>query len=321
MDQVYNLLGFEEPFSSWSHFFGAAYFAICSAFLIYRARGNTLRVTAVSVFCFAVVFLLSMSGTFHLLSIGGTARSVLQRLDHAGIWLLIISTFVPVHMILFKRAWRWLVLLIVWTIGITALVLKTVFFRDFPEYLSLTFYLVLGWFGLFSAIGYYRHRYPLKDVLWIVLGGLSYSLGAVFDFMRWPVLYTHVVQAHELFHLFVLGGIFCHWHFVYDIADMGVSSQLVFRITRRKGQPSFARALSENIQFYFSTPEEFQEKLRTHINQVFRPQRRPESICLRYVDEDFINPITFEIDQPADLCASSWGGSPAKISSNSSSSL
>ena len=53
------------------------------------------------------VFLLSMSGVYHMMESGGTARAVMGRLDHSAIFVLIAGTFTPVHGILFRGWARW----------------------------------------------------------------------------------------------------------------------------------------------------------------------------------------------------------------------
>ncbi len=106
---------------------------------------------SLGVFVFGAVFMFSMSGVYHLLDQGGTPRYVMQHLDHAAIWIMIAGTFTPIHVILFTGWRRWGVLAIVWTAAITGLVLKTVFFDEFPEWLGLIFYLALGWVGVFSG--------------------------------------------------------------------------------------------------------------------------------------------------------------------------
>ena len=55
----------------------------------------------------------------------------------------------------------------------------------------------------------------IRLVLW---GGLAYTAGAVFEFLRWPALPGGVVGPHEIFHLAVLAGIGCHWAFILRIA-------------------------------------------------------------------------------------------------------
>ena len=73
---------------------------------MFRGRDHAGRVIAPGIFSFAIVFLLAKSGDYHLLEPGSTARAVLQRLNHAGIFFLIAGTFTPIHGLLFTRSLR-----------------------------------------------------------------------------------------------------------------------------------------------------------------------------------------------------------------------
>jgi channel protein (hemolysin III family) len=155
---------------------------------------------------------------YHLLDPQGTPRMVLQVLDHAAIFMLIACSFTPIHAILFRGVGRWGMLALIWTFGIVAISLKTVFFASMPQALGLSLYLGMGWIGLGSGIALLR-RFPFPLIEPILWGGVAYSIGAVLEFLRWPVLIPGVVQWHEVFHLAVLIGLAFHWSFVYAIAD------------------------------------------------------------------------------------------------------
>jgi channel protein (hemolysin III family) len=209
--------GFSDPVSSLTHLAGAVVFAILSAFLIARGRGDARRVISLAVFALSCVLLLSFSGVYHLLSPGTAARSVLMRLDHAAIFVLIAGSFTPVHVILLRGLWHWHLLAWIWLAAITGLVLKTVYFDATPQWLGLLMYLGLGWLGLISTIALAR-RSGVRFVLPLVWGALAYTIGAVAEFLRWPVLVAGIVGPHEVFHLAVLAGISFHWAFVREIA-------------------------------------------------------------------------------------------------------
>ncbi len=156
-----------------------------------------------------------MSGVYHLLATEGTAHRVLQRLDHAAIFALIAGSFTPLQPAFFCGLFgRWCVLLLVWTLAILGIVLKSVLFDAVPEIVSLVLYLGLGWLGLGSCIVLGR-RFGFAFVGPLVWGGLAYTLGAIADFARWPVVIPNVVGPHEVMHLAVLAGIFGFWWFFF----------------------------------------------------------------------------------------------------------
>jgi channel protein (hemolysin III family) len=78
-------------------------------------------------------------------------------------------------------------------------------------------YLGLGWLGLDL---HHRSRAPfgVRFVLPLVWGALAYTIGALVDFLSWPVLVAGVVGPHEIFHLAVIAGIAFHWAFIHRIA-------------------------------------------------------------------------------------------------------
>jgi channel protein (hemolysin III family) len=78
-------------------------------------------------------------------------------------------------------------------------------------------YLGLGWLGVISTVALAR-RFGARFVLPLVWGALAYTIGALVDFLGWPVLVPGVVGPHEIFHLAVLAGISFHWAFINRIA-------------------------------------------------------------------------------------------------------
>lgn len=208
--------GFADPVSSLSHLLGAGVFLVLTYLLLRRGAGNTARVASLGVFSFGAVFLLSMSGVYHLLNRDGAPREVLRVLDHAAIFVLIACSFTPPHVILFRGPWRWGMLAVVWTIAAIGITLKSI--MTVPDVVGTALYLGMGWIGLISGIALWR-RFGLALIAPLLCGGIAYSVGAILDILRWPVLVPGVVQWHEVFHVAVLVGLTFHWAFIYGIAD------------------------------------------------------------------------------------------------------
>jgi len=215
---THSIPGFAEPVSSLTHLLGAGVVAVYGYFLLRRGRGNTSRLVTLGVFVFSCIFLLSMSGVYHLLAAGGTGHAVLQRLDHAAIFSLIAGSFTPIHWILFTGWGRWAVLLLIWTLAITGITLKAIFFEQIPEWLGLTLFMGLGWIGLASGITLGR-RYGLHFVMPLVYSGLFYTAGGLLEFLGMPVLIPGVIGPHELLHFGVLAGIAFHFRFLAGVLD------------------------------------------------------------------------------------------------------
>jgi channel protein (hemolysin III family) len=210
--------GFTDPFSSITHLLGAGLFLVIGIVLLIRQRAGIGEAMAVLIFVFGVVFMLTMSGVFHLLPPGTTGRAVLQRLDHASIFFLIAATFTPIHVIQFRGPLRWGILVFIWSAAVTGITLKSIYFTALPEWVGLTLYLGLGWVGALSGYFLYR-RYGFARIRLILWGALAYTAGAVLEFSRFPVLVPNVIGPHELFHVFVLIGIAVHWIYIRRLVN------------------------------------------------------------------------------------------------------
>lgn len=216
--QPTSIPGFSDPVSSFSHLMvGAPFFLIMTILLVWRGRGDRWRMFALAVYGLSNVLLFAMSGVYHLLPRESTGRMVMQRLDHAAIFLLIAGTFAPAHYILFRGWKRWGPLSVVWICAITGITLKSIFFNDLSEFLGLSLYLGLGWLGMLSGyfIWYYYGGWLFRPLFW---GGMAYTFGAVLDFLQGPILIPGILGHHELFHLAVLVGAGCFCYFIWLIA-------------------------------------------------------------------------------------------------------
>lgn len=176
------------------------------------------RMASLIVFCIAAVFLLSMSGWFHMLPPDWSSRLVARRLDHSAIFILIAASFTPAHVILFRGKARVEALILIWSVAFIGITFKMIYFHEMPRWLGIGLYLAMGWLGLFSSFALWR-RYGFAFVQLLVWGGLAYTAGAILEYLQWPVLVGGVVQWHEVLHVAVLVGLSCHWAFTYQIAD------------------------------------------------------------------------------------------------------
>ena len=250
MPELYHLPGFYEPFSAMSHLLGAGVFLVLGVLLLRRGRGDAMRLWFLGIYVFSCLLLLSLSGVFHMMARGTTARSVLERLDHGAIFVLIAGTFTPAHGLLFRGWLRRGPLLLIWTVAITGITLKSIYLSDLPEGLGLATYLTMGWIGLASAILLAR-RYGFKFIKPLLVGGVAYSLGAIVEFLGWRVVVPGVIHPHEILHLAVLIGAFFHYLFVWQFAtgtvvESGRQPRLVRELTTLGGF-ALAGAAAEKI--------------------------------------------------------------------------
>ncbi len=220
---VYAIPGFREPVNSLSHFLAAGVFAVLSYFLVRRGRGSWCRSISLATMAVTSVFLLSMSGVYHLLG-NGTGRYVMKQLDVAGVFALIAGTVTPVHAILFRGLPRWGPLLLVWATAATGITLRIIFWDSFPDGLGIGIFLLMGWGGAISCRQLWK-RYGFRFIAPLLWGGLAYTVGAIILGLDWPTVIPGVIGAHELWHVGVLLGLGWHWKFVFQFANGLVHSE------------------------------------------------------------------------------------------------
>ncbi|WP_231936330.1 PAQR family membrane homeostasis protein TrhA [Bythopirellula polymerisocia] len=228
-----SITGFSDPFSSLSHLLGAFVFAVLSAFMLRRGRGDSWRVASLAMFCLGAVFLLTISGVNHLIARQGAAHLVIQRLDHAAIFALIACSFTPIHMILFHGWGRWGALALIWAIAFLGIILKSVYFDSISASIGTAMYIGMGWIGLGSWFSVVR-RYGFYFAQPIMWGGIAYTVGAILDILQWPVLISGVIQWHEVFHVAVLMGLAFHWAFIYQIANWPLDKCMLSSVTKQE---------------------------------------------------------------------------------------
>ncbi len=216
--------GFGEPVSAFTHLAAAGVFAVLAIGMLRRGAGDAPRLLALSIFAFAVVFQLAISGTYHLLYPQSGGNLVLLRIDHAAIFFLIAATFTPIHGILFRRVWRWGVLVFMWTAAVAGIVLKTVYSEHMPISVGASLYVGLGWVGILSGVLAWRY-YGYRFMSPMLYGGIAYTVGVLLEWWMAAAgeeplqVIPGVFGGHEFFHLFVIAGIGLHWWFIYRVAN------------------------------------------------------------------------------------------------------
>jgi hemolysin III len=202
----------KHPFCGWSHWFGAILAVMGTALLLILARGDLVRTAAFSVYGACLIFLYVASGLYHSLNVAGKPEQILRKFDHVGIFLLISGTYVPVCLLDFSHT-AGMVLLGLQALCATIGILGTFLLKRFPEILNVVLYLVMGWMSIFM-IGYMRTHWPAWAIAWLVAGGLTYTVGAIIFSIDKPHLVPGKFSAHDLWHVFVLGGSACHFVFM-----------------------------------------------------------------------------------------------------------
>ena len=203
----------EELANSLSHGLGLLAASIGAPILMLAAwrSGDRYFFTGSVVFAAAMLLVYLGSTLYHAWP-RGPIKSVFQVIDHSAIFLLIAGTYTPFTLGPLRGAWGWTILVLVWTLAVFGVILKSLRGTEQHKGLSLALYLGMGWLVLVAFRPLLLHV-PSAGILWLVAGGLAYT-GGVYFFVKKRRPYTHFV-----WHLFVLLGTTCHFLAIFSCAS------------------------------------------------------------------------------------------------------
>ncbi|MGB3921870.1 MAG: hemolysin III family protein [Minisyncoccia bacterium] len=171
--------------------------------------GSPWHVVGYSLYGAGLILLYVASATYHLVPHHFVrAKEVLQRLDHAMIFILIAATYTPITFIALSGAWRWSIFGIIWLLALIGALLK-MFSVPIPRALSPVLYIAMGWF-IFVAFAPLRETLTTATMWLLLAGGISYTLGVIFFALDKMLPRKPYFWMHEIFHVFVLGGSALH---------------------------------------------------------------------------------------------------------------
>ena len=202
-----------ERFSFASHAVGALA-AVAGLVLLAVDADGPLAVTSAVLYGASLVLLLSSSALHHAWHPASQAgRSALRRLDHIAIFGLIAGTYTPVSLVGLGGAWGWSVFGVIWGLFLVGVAAK-VFWMHAPRWVSVALYILMGWTALVAIVPLLQ-RFSNQALLWMLAGGILYTVGAVVYGTKRPDLFPRWMGFHGLWHLFVLAAAAAHWWFVF----------------------------------------------------------------------------------------------------------
>ena len=162
-----------------------------------------------AVYALASAVLFGVSALYHRGRWSARTLTLLRRLDHSNIFLMIAGTYTPICLALLDGTARDVVLAVVW-VGALAGVVFRVAWLSAPPWLYTPFYVALGWVAV-GVLPSLARAGGAGVVALIVVGGLAYSVGGVVYALRRPDPVPAVFGYHEVFHSCTLVGYACHY--------------------------------------------------------------------------------------------------------------
>lgn len=164
--------------------------------------GDVWHVVSFSIFGSSLVLLYLASTLYHGFR-NPRVKKIFKIIDHSAIYLLIAGTYTPFTLVTLRGTQGWVLFGVIWGLAVAGILYKA-FFINRHVVISTLFYLAMGWLIIFSLRDLIENM-PLNGIIFLVSGGLFYTLGMIFYAGRDKLFY------HAVWHLFVLGGSICHF--------------------------------------------------------------------------------------------------------------
>ena len=203
------LKNIREPVNGLTHLVAAIVAAVGLIILLVLGWNNFVKTISLSIYGTSLILLFAASAAYHLVVAGPRILAGLRKLDHAAIYLLIAGTYTPICAIMFTGFWKWGLLAIVWSLAIIGIVIK-MFIMNAPRWVSAGIYLIMGWLCI-AAIGEMVHVLPAGAIVWLLVGGVIYTLGAVVYITKKFDFFPGKFGFHEVWHIFVILGALAHY--------------------------------------------------------------------------------------------------------------
>ncbi len=199
----------------WLHLYAFGAAIVCGIVLtsIAASRPGWTPFVACLVYAVTVCGLFGISSLYHRKLWGPRGYKVMKRLDHAMIFIFIAGTYTPFSLLLLPSGPSSVLLSAIWAGALAGVALKLVW-PQAPRWLGVPLYIGLGWAAVF-VLPDILHRGGVAALVLLIVGGVTYSVGAVFYALKWPNPWPTTFGHHEFFHACTLLAAVCHHVAVY----------------------------------------------------------------------------------------------------------
>lgn len=180
--------------------------------------GDSYDIVSFTIFGITLILMYLFSTLYHWLNISEKGIKVFKKLDHIMIYILIAGSYTPVCLGPLRGPWGWSIFGVVWTLAIFGTILSSIWISA-PRGLTTSIYIGMGWLALLiikPLIEVFNNSGLLYSLLWLVLGGILYTIGGIIYGLKIPKTKFKHFGFHEIFHIFVMLGSFCHYWFVLN---------------------------------------------------------------------------------------------------------
>ena len=193
----------EERLNTLTHVLGLvmAVAILVRGLAVARSHGRAYAVPSCWIYGLSMIALYAVSSIYHGLPVGDSKR-MMRIVDHCTIYFLIAGSYTPILLTAVRPAHptlAWAVFATEWGLGILGAILTAADMKKYSR-LSMACYIGMGWLVVF-ALRPTIEALTMQGFLWLLAGGISYTVGAVLYKLGKKRRYFHAV-----FHVFVVLG-------------------------------------------------------------------------------------------------------------------
>lgn len=207
----------KDPGSAITHFIGTLMAVFAATPLLIKAarQPSKIHIISLTIFVLSMILLYLASTIYHTFGKTEKIHRRLRKFDHMMIYVLIAGTYTPICLIALGGKSGLLMLILIWSLAIIG-ILITAFYINCPKWLSSVIYIAMGWTCVI-AFTQLINALPTAAFVWLLAGGLIYTIGGIIYALKLPIFNSRHKNfgSHEIFHLFVMGGSFCHFMLMY----------------------------------------------------------------------------------------------------------
>ena len=207
----------KDPGSAITHFIGMLMAIFAAVPLLIKAahEPDSIYLISLAIYAASLILLYAASTTYHTFDLSEKANTILKKIDHMMIFVLIAGSYTPICLITLKGTTGIILLSLVWGIAIVGIILKA-FWVFCPKWVSSVLYIGMG---LTCVLAFTKILNSLSPAAfgWLLAGGIIYTVGGVIYALKLPLFNKKHKNfgSHEIFHLFVMGGSMCHFIVMY----------------------------------------------------------------------------------------------------------
>ena len=162
--------------------------------------GDIVAFLAWLMYFIAIALMFLASSLYHSMT-NPLARTIFRAIDHGVIYLTIAGSYTPIILIGLKSTFSIVIFVIIWILAITGISMNIIAFATGNEKkikkASMIIYMAMGWISVLLLYQIYKYI-GISYILFLVLGGLFYTIGAVFYAIK------KIPYNHAIWHIFIL---------------------------------------------------------------------------------------------------------------------